>query len=1485
MALTPLAGGADAQVPAPAPAYAPSGTVSMSNYPPGGYNQGVVMPAYGQPAYGQPSFGQPYPQPGYAGYPDPQPGPGPASGGYGAGPIQIPSGSTFTPRLAYSGGYGDGLGWQDGYSSIGAWIPLGFSDDNGLFYVDARGFLAHNQGGGGNFTAGARYYMPEIDRFFGVYGGFDIDAGNTDNQSFYRAAVGVESIGRYVTWRLNGYIPLGDQNQTIFNGVVGSPFFQGNNIVFLNRDITRFQYGGFDGEVGGPLPFLGNYGVQGFVGGYYLTSNGDRDAPGFQARVEANVNDDVQVGTKVTTDTVFDTNVWATLTIRSPRGSWADWMHRDWFTLPTVRSQMDRQAERLYRITTRLVTEDSNILAINPLDGAPIQVFHIDPTVAGGAGTVENPSPEYVRNANIDIFRVIASPGAVLDTPGPIVLDDNQRLLSSAVQHRFDSQFGVGANGFALPGFTGGALPTLMNTAPGSSSVVVLANNNEVSGFRIDGTSPTAGTFHTGITSQAGGISSFNINRNNFLNVANGTQVDVNRPGFSIFDLNNVTGTGVGSFRGLGVNVSSTAGPANVLVSRNTISGFVGEDTNRNGVLDPGEDRNGDGLLTAGVSINLNVAGSSLLNADIRNNTVQANGEGVRIAAAAGSTVNAGFMNNTVRNNTQNNGVMITGNAATLNASFFNDTITNNVGNQVDVLAANGTTARVTVDNSSFDRISEGATGLRLRNTTGSTTTARVTNSTFVGRGAVPGTVSGVVGGPGIYATVPSGNLNLTVGGATAAAGNTINANAGAGVAVATSGSGIAQLDVRNNIISATADDATVLTPFSGQGIDLRAAGGSTITNSVIDMNVIGVAGAAGGVAGNADDGIAVTASENATVSNLLIGNTDGDNGNGNVIAGNGTFVQVDTDGDPTTPTIPVPVAGHGINVTRLGGATVDNLRIIDNTVSTNALNGVNITAGGGLNDMLDVLVADNTLTTNAQDGLTFNVTGDGVIDADVTNNFIANNGSYTGLDGNGNPVTINTQGNGIGTTQDRFAIDTGFVGGTWTDNIITGNTGNGIQLIAPGDALNELFIGTQGAGNQITLNGLAGIEILGPVFTTVTDNTIAQNGQGNPTGFDGAGVNIDGVGRQIGRFVGNRIVDNFGDGVEITNVSQFMQYEFTDNIVARNSGRGYDVLNSVNGTLDLTIRGTAPGRSIASGNGEEGVYIINAADGTILQNVQTPIYDPNTDPSHGLGRAGSVLPRPNMTLNFTGNLVQNNGTTAVGPGGTIGIQPGKGLVIRVGTSDGGFGPTFPGGFAGDGFGGIIANVTNNLLSGNIGADVYVDSFTSTVTPGTGTTFNATTYNPAGYQSDPLARLDLNFVNNTFESTNFTTIGAFYNDNDPEFKSRVNTQTPAGPFTSGTRRRNAQRLAFRDGLPPFGPPDNQTLQYPGLGESTFRITQQTLAGTNTIINPDGTTTTVGANGLFILDNQPYTFLGDANGVFFTNGLTFGEFPYGYSVVP
>jgi hypothetical protein len=301
----------------------------------------------------------------------------------------------------------------------------------------------------------------------------------------------------------------------------------------------------------------------------------------------------------------------------------------------------------------------------------------------------------------------------------------------------------------------------------------------------------------------------------------------------------------------------------------------------------------------------------------------------------------------------------------------------------------------------------------------------------------------------------------------------------------------------------------------------------------------------------------------------------------------------------------------------------------------------------------------------------------------------------------------------------------------------------------------------------------------------------------------------------------GNEIRSNVGDGFRVVNNGNSGAFDYTvtfnNNIVEFNTDRGINILNQ--GTADTTL---VMNNNFVNLNANEGVYVMNTA---------------STNQSADFGAAvladGAFDAIPRLNLTMDNNVITGNGNAGTSLGGQDSTG---GFILRVGTSDAPIGDDDNGGFASDGRGGVVAFVTNNDFVGNAGNDVFIHSFVSAVLGPTGTTWDAATYTIGAYRGDPLARLDLAFTGNTGDEALVTNQGAFYNNAEATFKSRT-AGPPAGPFTSATRRRNAQRLASRAAPydAPIGAPDFGDFLYPGVGGSTFRRTAaSSTAGFTTV---------------------------------------------------
>ncbi len=629
---------------------------------------------------------------------------------------------------------------------------------------------------------------------------------------------------------------------------------------------------------------------------------------------------------------------------------------------------------------------------------------------------------------------------------------------------------------------------------------------------------------------------------------------------------------------------------------------------------------------------------------------------------------------------------------------------------------------------------------------------------------------------------------------------------------------------ILNNIITNTVDDGLPSTDFAGEGIFVRARGSIALNNGaarILDSQIDGNT-----ITGNASHGMAFDISEDSQVLDLLIGDEYDPTNPNQGPEGNGYFFQ--NQYFRNSGNIVQNNGGDGLFFLRSDAAIVTGVNVVDNKFDSN-LNGIEYTVRNDNNVVNTLSIRQNDFTNNTQNGILLSTQIDASLIANVDDNLISGN-----------------QGDGIQTNSaEGDSTDAETLGGTLTRNTIQGNVGKGIDIISVVGNVAPFNIGATGVdsqgrsmGNLINSNGDDGIEINNVGAINIINNTITSNGQnnvaGNPQG-DGKGIDINlndvstgftATGTFSSLITSNIIQSNRGDGLEFSARGTFgfgISASITaySNTIDLNLGRGVDVLNAGSAQTYLIFgdgtTGTGSKSNNIRSNGLEGFYVVNTTSLTQTQNVGA---------STALKADGSPTAAPNLTLDINGNQIKQNGL----PANSAQMLNGGGLVIRVGTSGGVTGalgtasniPDYDGvnlinpitgidynsvgssNSAAFGNGRVNALVNNNTFGGNFGVDVITESFVSTVDPQTtsgkwdGTNY---TIDPGGYTSDPLARLNLEFTNNTGDSVDLVRPGASYSNTEGTFKSRTGGRTapdPNGPFGgNATRDRNAQRLPGR----------------------------------------------------------------------------------------
>ncbi|MEQ8637390.1 right-handed parallel beta-helix repeat-containing protein [Gimesia maris] len=1494
--------------------------------------------------------------------------------GTGYQPVDV---DAFHPLFRLDKGIGGGIGYDDGYSNLGVLMPFTINPEQSMLFLDLRAMVTDQGAGGVNLGAGWRAYNDNLDKIFTVAGWYDYDDGHY--QDYHQLGLSGEVIGQYLTTRVNGYFPINNNEIIISNNLSGSAYFQTDRI-YLNRTRrSESSYGGVDAEVGGPLPVLGKFGIDGYVGGYYYNSDHDKSAAGAKFRAEANINDWWQMSVSYAKDSVFGSNAWMNVTLSIPEGRSDKWMRPK-----TLQQRMYQPMNRNYRVVANVKQTTTNELAINPDDGLPYTVAHIDPDFgAAGDGTYETPFGSVAAynasppTAATDIIFV--QDGNELNLNGQITLLDNgggiggttgQRLLSEAVVHSFNTLDNDGnVVSITLPGYNPAAsLPTLTNLsgAGGSAGAVVVGQGGawEVSGFNISGVR-TAGLPHNyGIYSA--GTRGFDINRNTFVLYNRGVDVVNTASETGVLSSNTFTGDGANSLHG--ARITQTAGTMELAFHDNTA-------TNNLGVVPPGTGTGFEIIANGGSSIDgVGTAADGVTTLGITGNTATSNGTGMIMTADGGATINTDFARNTFSNNTNatTSGLVVNSNASTVIFNSF-DTVTasNNAGNGIafnttaggtlSALSDGGDNLGMTNINASnngvdgFVATSDGAGSAINLNIGNANSTTNVFSSNTQNGISLNTTNDGAIGGSiinnsatgntqdGLAFTLTTGSIDLTGFGSPSIGSNNFTGNTRHGMSIVNNTGGvfttslISENDFSNNTeagmfiggaaLGGTDTAVNTLGTIDSNNFNRTTTGTAGIlfgssdvrtTASIYRNTFIGRApdlpdddGASFGVGGTVDGtttvggngGVTLSFGDLAAIDNsltntfqdngdahiglLLIGNTtnrvDIDQHNFNTtydttlnseFTGEGVGFIVRDTATLTNSTIQRSIiqnsaasgllmtvtgnnlgdfgtinnitiggstsdygnlfttnAGHGIEMARTSDAVMTNINIRYNTSTANTLNGIDLTASAA-NKTDTYTVNNNTVTNNGQSGIDLRVEADAVLSANMDSNTITGNTLH-----------------GIMTTElTNSVFDTRGITGAWTRNYIAENGGDGIHLEAASDSLVIGDAADSSLGNMIVNNGVDGIAVEDAGTLTIARNYIAENTV--------AGIDLDLLGYNNTTIANNDITRNGGDGIEFMNVlSGTFDLNIDGNIIDFNGGRGFDVLarpglGGSASTINIDFN-----NNIVNENRLEGVYVVYTA--SLTQN--------QTDPSTTtLASDGSLFQDVYLRMDMDNNQIIDNGRDS-GFGTT-------GLVVRVGTTrsfTGTGGSQYGGGFASDGAGnfvtsGVIMSVTNTTLTGNLGDDVYFESFTSTVDPaataGTwGATIDPTVINT--FQSDALARLDLLWDNNTIISSDTTNVGAFYANADT-FKSRLNTTSVPfdGPFTSTTRRRNAQRLAAR--IPNLNDPGAGNFLYSGTGASTFRVDSS------------------GDTGIFTLDGNPYTTTGDANGIYYP-GIIVGELPYGW----
>lgn len=368
-----------------------------------------------------------------------------------------------------------GVGYGQGYTTVEGFFSTPKSLDSCLVpFIDLRGHVFNN----GKLAANAGLGLRLVNsRVWGINSYYDYR--KTERYHYNQVSVGLESLGKLWDFRINGYLPVGKKESSLYHTKFHE--FEGNHMILRSK--REFAMKGLNAEAGAHFDLPKGMTCYVAAGPYYFEGEG-KNAIGGEARVKVMLHKYVGAQVNGSYDSAFKGIIQGELrltypfgpknhTVKKLRGSCPDTQ-----ILRTVAMQpVDRSeiivTDRKHKYTT----------AINPDTNEPFFFIFVDNTSSSN-GTFESPYHTLLaaeQNSKVnDIIYVFPGDGTDTGMDDTIFLKDAQRLLGSGMSHTFVTTLGSVQTPQLSTTF-----PTISNAGE-FEDVITLDDDNEIAGFIIN---------------------------------------------------------------------------------------------------------------------------------------------------------------------------------------------------------------------------------------------------------------------------------------------------------------------------------------------------------------------------------------------------------------------------------------------------------------------------------------------------------------------------------------------------------------------------------------------------------------------------------------------------------------------------------------------------------------------------------------------------------------------------------------------------------------------------------------------------------------------------------------------------------------------------------------------------------------------------------------------------------------------------------------
>lgn len=368
----------------------------------------------------------------------------------------------------------NGIGYNKGYTTLeGFFSPTYSSFHRWIPFLDLRAHIFNDGKFAANGGLGLRYLSDS--RVWGINGYYDYR--NTHHQHYNQIGLGLESLGKFWDFRINGYLPVGKKTSHLYH--VRFNKFKGNYL-FVRRT-EEFALKGADAEVGLHVDNLKAAPFYFAIGPYYLSGKGKATAGGqLRGSVEL-FHNYLRLEGNTSFDSLFKWIGQGQVSIQFPFGPRRKIIRRDDLSCSKLLMIDKRSLQRVDR--HEIIPVDHrhvSSVVINPSTELPYFFWFVDNTSSSN-GTFESPfnslaAAQAASQVN-DIIYVFPGDGTAQGMSSLFTMQDSQKLFGSGASQTLPSTLGM----ITIPQLTGN-LPLLMVQA---SPMITTGSNCEISGLHI----------------------------------------------------------------------------------------------------------------------------------------------------------------------------------------------------------------------------------------------------------------------------------------------------------------------------------------------------------------------------------------------------------------------------------------------------------------------------------------------------------------------------------------------------------------------------------------------------------------------------------------------------------------------------------------------------------------------------------------------------------------------------------------------------------------------------------------------------------------------------------------------------------------------------------------------------------------------------------------------------------------------------------------